>query len=141
MKKLAGLVIICVVIRAESQNTERSVLDGVYNLEQAGRGESLVLETVRCVNCHGSTLRGGTGDTPPLAGPEFIGNWQGFTLDDLGMKISNMPPNSSEKRSPQDSADIIAFLLQVNGYPAGESELGPGPETLRQIRIVPPQKP
>src|SRR6266850_4533104 len=111
MKKLAALVILCVVTRAESQNTQRSVLDGVYNLAQADRGESLVLETVRCVNCHGSTLRGGTGDTPPLAGPEFVGNWQGFTLSDLEMKVSTMPPNSAEKRSPQDSVDIIAFLL------------------------------
>jgi mono/diheme cytochrome c family protein len=147
-QKLIALFVVCVVIglahsalNAESQNAQRSVVDGVYTLTQAGRGESLVLETVRCVNCHGSTLRGGSGDTPPLAGPEFISNWQGFSLNDLESKITTMPPNRSEKMNPQDSVDILTFLLQVNGYPAGDDELGADPEVLRQVKIVPLKKP
>ena len=148
MKKLIAPIIVCVMIglghstlTAQLQNSQRSVLDGVYTLTQASRGESLVLETVRCVNCHGSTLRGGTGDTPPLVGPEFISSWQGFSLNDLESKVITMPPNSSEKMKPQDYVDIMSFLLQINVYPAGEDELVPNPEVLRQVKIVPPKKP
>ena len=124
-----------------SQNSQRAVTDGVYTPAQAGRGELLVVETIGCGNCHGGTLRGGTGDTPPLVGPEFIANWQGFTLNDLGTKISTMPPTRPEKMNPQDYVDIMTFQLQINGYPAGEDELVPDPEVLRQVKIVPLKNP
>src|SRR5437867_12022838 len=98
-KRIAVLVAAALIGLSQSslsiqpQSAQRSVLDRVYTPAQAGRGESLVVETIGCVNCHGSTLRGGTGDTPPLVGPEFISKWQGFTLDDLETKLTTMPPN------------------------------------------------
>lgn len=128
-------------VTAQSQTSGRSVLDGIYTEAQAIRGETVVLEKIQCVNCHGSTLRGGTGDTPPLVGPEFIASWQGFTLDDLENKIRTMPPNRSDKMMPQETVDVLAFLLQLNSYPAGEEELLPNSELLRQVKIVPPKKP
>ncbi|HYR85188.1 MAG TPA: cytochrome c [Terriglobia bacterium] len=142
MRILLGLVIALAqpAPGVQSQNL-RSVTDGVYTPAQASRGELLVVETVGCVNCHGGTLRGGTGDTPPLVGPEFIGHWQDFTLSDLGSKISKMPPTRSEPMKPQDYVDIMTFLLQINGYPPGENELVPDLEVLRQVKIVPPKTP
>ena len=52
-----------------------------------------------------------------------------------------MPPTRPEKMNPQDYVDIMTFLLQINGYPAGEDELVPDPEVLRQVKIVPLKNP
>jgi cytochrome c553 len=124
-------------LRAEPQSPQRSVRDGVYTSAQAGRGESLVRK-VGCANCHGSTLEGGTSiEIPPLVGTEFVSAWQGQTLNDLAGKLMTMPPDTSEKMSAQDYVDIMTLLLLMNGYPAGEKELVPDPQVLRQIEIVP----
>jgi mono/diheme cytochrome c family protein len=107
---------------------------------QAGRGESLYLD--ECSSCHGSTLRGvGEFGGPGLIGERFLVNWRGKTLADLFERTqSTMPQDSPGRLGAQEYADIIAFILKSNDYPAGSQQLTPALDRLKQITISdPPQ--
>ena len=47
-----------------------------------------------------------------------------------------MPPNGPNETTDEAKIDIVAFLLQSNGFPAGGIELKLDPEALDRIEIV-----
>jgi mono/diheme cytochrome c family protein len=113
--------------------TSRSVWDGVYTVEQAKRGSDAF--STECASCHGTDLTGGD-SAPPLMGGEFTSNWNGLTVGDLFERIrTSMPANNPGKLSRDKNADILAFILSVNQFPAGKSELERQTEVLKQIRF------
>ncbi len=113
--------------------TSRSVWDGVYTPEQAKRGETLYAN--QCASCHGATLNGGE-SAPPLTGGEFFSNWDGLTLGDLFERIrTTMPADHPGKLTREQDADVLAFILSVNRFPEGKSELDHRTEVLRQIKL------
>ena len=110
--------------------TKQSVWDGVYADAQADRGAGQYAQ--HCVMCHGATLEG-NGESPPLIG-QFIPNWAGTTLDELYDKISiTMPLNAPGTLRPAIAADILAFLLKGNNFPAGSKELRSDMEALKTV--------
>jgi mono/diheme cytochrome c family protein len=113
--------------------TTRSVWDGVYTADQAKRGrESYSKE---CASCHGAELTGGE-SAPELAGPGFLSNWTTHTVGELFERTRvSMPENDPGKLSRAQIADLIAYLLSANGFPAGKVELDKQTEVLKQIRI------
>ena len=111
----------------------RSVWDGVYTSEQAKRGGELYAK--QCASCHGTMLSGGE-EAPPLAGGGFVANWNGLTLGDLFERTrTTMPQNDPSRVSRQAHADILAYVLSVNKFPAGQAEIEPKAEVLRGIRF------
>jgi len=121
-----------------SAHAGRSVWDSVYSDVQAKRGDSLY--HVTCNKCHGDTLGGGaatTGeDSPPLAGAAFLGNWYGVSVAELYDKIRNgMPPDNPKTIDPQVVVDVMAFLLNKNGFPAGAADLPNDVPKLKEIMI------
>jgi mono/diheme cytochrome c family protein len=116
----------------------RSVWDSVYSTAQAQRGDSLY--HVTCAKCHGDTLGGGTAttgeDSPPLAGSAFLGNWYGVSVYEMYDKIRNgMPPDNPKTIDPQVVVDVMAFLLNKNGFPAGAADLPNDVAKLKEITI------
>ena len=117
----------------EPPSDTRSVWDGVYTEEQAERGEPLY--RANCASCHGDTLKG-SGETPPLSGGSFMANWNGLTLGDLFERIRRtMPQDKPGRLSRQYKADILAYVLKVNKFPTGKTELEHQTEFLREIRF------
>ena len=111
-----------------------SVWDGVYTAEQVKRGETAYLQT--CAGCHGTGLEGGD-MTPPLVGGAFTSNWNDLTVGDLFERIrTTMPLDNPGRLSRQQNADVIAFVLKNNGWPAGAAELATDLATLKTIRIA-----
>jgi mono/diheme cytochrome c family protein len=112
----------------------RSVWDGVYTQQQAGRGEPKYKE--HCALCHGDNLEGDEED-PPLSGALFLTNWDGLPLGNLYVRIRrDMPLNwKVGKLNPDVCADILAYMLSVNGFPPGDTELSHAPEALNEIRF------
>lgn len=107
--------------------------DGVYTAEQADRGHSVCHS--QCENCHGDALTGGD-EVPPLAGGQFLSNWNGLTVGDLFERVrKTMPANNPGKLTAQQNADVLAYLLDFNAFPAGKTELAHEAEVLKQIRI------
>src|SRR5213082_3828750 len=119
--------------QAPAPSDSRSVWDGVYTEEQAKRGESVYRK--ECAACHGDMLTGGE-SAPPLTGGAFLANWNGLTMGDLFDRIRKTMPQSAPGRlSRQQDADILAFMLSVNKFPAGKTELYRQSEMLKEIRF------
>ena len=111
----------------------RSVWDGVYTEEQAKRGEPLYNKN--CAACHGETLEG-IEMAPALVGGDFLDKWSGETLGDLFERIrATMPKEKPGRLSREINADITAYMLRVNEFPAGKAELPRDTQILKQIRI------
>lgn len=100
-----------------------SVWDGSYTAAQADRGA--VKYKQACVMCHGPALEG-NGEAPPLMG-RFIPDWAGTKLSELFEKIQvTMPLFAPGSLNNADSADLLAYILQANNFPAGQKELEAG---------------
>ena len=128
---LATLVGLRATVHA--QPPTKSVWEGVYTEEQAKRGGPLYSE--QCASCHGPELMGGE-MAPPLASGDFLSGWDGLTVGDLFERIRiSMPQNAPGTLTGQQNADILAFMLSVNKFPAGKTELYRQSEMLKEIRF------
>jgi mono/diheme cytochrome c family protein len=100
---------------------------------QEGRGKDAFGHY--CAACHGTTLAG-VGEAPPLVGTRFIADFDGLTVGALFDRIrTTMPLNAPSSLGRDQYADILAFILQVNGFPAGPNELYRRSEYLDAIRF------
>jgi mono/diheme cytochrome c family protein len=129
---LAAVLAICALspVAAQAQ-AATSTWDGVYTDAQAARGSA---KYPQCAMCHGPSLEG-NGEAPPLTG-RFIPDWAGTTLADLFDKIqTTMPLYAPGTLSAGDTADLIAFLLKSNNFPAGSNELATSVDILKTINF------
>jgi len=129
-----GLVQSLAAAQGEQQASEsQSVWDGVYTAEQAKRGQALYEKD--CSTCHGDRLNG-TGEAPALSGGKFLSNWNGLTVGDLFERIrKTMPQGKPERLTRREKADVLAYILNFNKFPAGKSELREQTEWLKQIQF------
>jgi cytochrome c553 len=113
-----------------------SVWSGVFTAQQASRGKS-GYDGV-CARCHGIQLTGGGADGgPALTGGTFLSHWSNDTLASLFMKIRDtMPRNTPGTISEDVKVEILAYLLQQNGFPAGTSELKADLPALDELRVT-----
>lgn len=120
---------------AAAEGGERTIFDGVYTEEQADRGMGFF--GTDCATCHSNTARGSS------AAPGLIG----YALDSkyadqplytyFDYMRANMPPGNAGWFTDQEYADITAYLLELHGAPAGDTELEGTEEALSAIMIVP----
>jgi mono/diheme cytochrome c family protein len=130
MRTAAGSILFLAVAAIAQQSA--SVWDGVYVEAQAGRGKALFHE--QCAQCHGEALAGKNG--PPLTGAVFKGNWNGLTADDLFEYIKkSMPRGQAGTLTREQTADIVAFMLNCNGFPAGQKDMPNDASVLRTVRF------
>ena len=112
----------------------RSTWDGVYTDAQAERGQQLY--TTHCASCHRESLEG-EGPATPLSGPGFLANWNGLTMGAMVERTrTTMPFNQPGTLSRQQVADVLAFVLRANKFPAGQTELPRQSDALEQIKFV-----
>lgn len=105
---------------------ERTVLDGVFTAEQARQGEETYQDA--CASCHAPGFFRGT---------PFEFTWVGARLYDFyGLVRLTMPFDDPGGLSDRQYADVVAYILRLNGYPSGCEELVPDEEELKRIRIV-----
>lgn len=108
----------------------RTVTDGVYTDLQAERGQAIYKD--QCSTCHGAMLDGSLG--PPLTGPDFVADFSKQPLAQLVAKITGtMPQNDPGHLTPQQAADLVAYILQVGKFPAGRADLSADDSALQQI--------
>ena len=107
-----------------SDGEPRTTLDGVYTTEQAQRGAE-VIEQV-CRECH---------EDEEFVGA-FIRSWAGASVAALYDDIySLMPEDQPGSLPPQQYADVIAYILQLNGLPPGDVELATARDVLERVII------
>jgi mono/diheme cytochrome c family protein len=135
-KRILAVVIVSLAVAGgfhstRAQQAQRTVWDGVYNEEQAKRGEAAYVN--ECSNCHGRDLAGAD-MTPGLTGYAFMANWDSLTLGDLVDRIRiSMPQNRPGTLSRQQTVDVVAYLLRFNEFPAGKEELPREAQVLKEI--------
>ncbi len=125
-------LILVLLACAMASGAQAGTWDGVYTDTQAERGG--VLFQQQCGRCHGANLAG-TFETPPLVG-RFKPYWSGATMDVLFDYVATaMPLDRPGSLSHAANADILAFILKANDFPAGAKELSAGSEDLKAIRF------
>lgn len=88
-----------------------------------------------CAVCHGSTMTNGTFGTP-LAGPYFKKNWSGRSVQALHDKAQKtMPPGEPDSLPSSVYAEIVTYILEMNGSKAGGVALTPGSEPAAKMVI------
>jgi S-disulfanyl-L-cysteine oxidoreductase SoxD len=130
MARLRLLMLACILaLPAAAQDSPpdsaRSTRAGIYTAGQATRGREIY--ELSCVSCH----------TPAShTGPVFAAKWDRLPLWELYRYVSeSMPKSEPGSLTPRAYARVIAYLLKLNGMPAGKDEIPTDSTTLKKIRI------
>ena len=94
--------------------------EGWFTQAQATQGHQLFNN--QCAECHRPDLTGAAG--PALVGPTFLAKWGNKPLSDLySFEHQNMPANNPGSVPRDQLIAITAYILQKNGFPAGNSPM------------------
>ena len=137
-RRLGSMISVLAVLAgttlAYGSNQDAQPSRAIFSANQAQRGATLFAE--HCAPCHGVNLTG-TDFGPGLSGADLTARWRNRSVGDLFTLIqTTMPLNSPGGLSAQQNADIVAFLLQRAGFPAGGSELRGEPTALALMKFA-----
>ena len=122
----AALLTIAITVSAAQEKT--SVKSGVYTAAQADRG--IAIFKSKCASCHAPNRF-----TDDLFYTSFAGKplWEMFDV------ISDsMPEDDPGSLKKEEYADVIAYLLKLNNFPAGQADLPTDKEALSLIMMEKP---
>jgi mono/diheme cytochrome c family protein len=109
---------------ADESGGGKTINDGVYTETRAEAGEALYEQ--HCLTCHDKKYF-----RPVLK------TWSGQPLGILYTMMSASMPQSNPGSLPRkEYVDILAYILSLNRYPAGDNELTYEDGTLDEIAIV-----
>ena len=137
---LVGAVLLAVAaVGGQEAAAKRSVRDGVFSTQQVDRGRRIYLRS--CEHCHGSSFEGNdTAEIPALVYEPFMRQWAGRSVGDLMEHLSrSMPADDRGSLTPRAYSDVLALILEANGFPAGEADLPEKAEELKAITIERPK--
>ena len=114
--------------RPQNGDDMRSALAGVYTTAQAARGEQTYFNI--CVACHPR----GTYSTDA-----FKATWSGRPISDLFEAVKErMPKSDPGSLTPDEAAQVLAYILKINDVPAGEADLPSDLAALKRIKFETP---
>ena len=110
-----------------------SPLGRFYSSEQAQFGKDQYRQY--CSQCHAVDLRG-VGNVPALVGRGFLRRW--YSVGDLfSITSMAMPANDAHGLTLAEYLNIIAYVLEVNGFPSGRESLAHDVEAMRAMVLTP----
>src|SRR5690625_2295334 len=117
---LLSLALLVFAVAQDEESNSDSV--SPISAEQVERGKEAY--TSHCASCHMANLQGDT-FALPLTGVAFYGYWQGRSAQELfDIMHSTMPLGSPASLPEQTYVDIIAYMMEFNGYePSDDGEL------------------
>lgn len=131
-----AVVVLSTYRAAPLQGQGKTVWAGLYTGAQAERGKAVYEE--QCSFCHLSDLSG-QGFAPPLVDDAFTQRWQDGNLGDLFTIVKvTMPQDKPQALTDAQYAEIVAYMLKVNKYPAGDQELQPDAAALKTVTFKKP---
>jgi S-disulfanyl-L-cysteine oxidoreductase SoxD len=135
MTKVASLTIATAMLAFSVAAAQtKNVWDGVYSDAQAGRGKKSYV--THCAACHNEGLQGGD-LAPELKGEDFLLRWNDKSMFEFVDRIQKtMPQDNPGGLMPQENADIVGYILQVNKMAAGSTDLPSDEAALKAITIT-----
>lgn len=124
---LAALLTIPAMAGAQTSapDAARSTRAGIYTKTESVRGSELY--ALNCVSCHTAASH---------TSPAFVAKWQGRRLSELfDYMRDEMPKNDPGSLTRQQYLLLLAYLLKMNGMPAGRDELPGDSLALTKLRI------
>ena len=101
--------------------------EGIYATAQAERGRASFRDV--CAECHYSS---------EFRDQQFQFKWGRRTVGDLYREIvRNMPEDDPGSLADQEYVDIVSYILQLNGFPAGSAELPADEEVMAGYSMTP----
>jgi ABC-type amino acid transport substrate-binding protein/mono/diheme cytochrome c family protein len=110
--------------KMRSKVPAHSKVPALYTEDQATKGSLAYYKN--CSMCHGPLLDGQSAGYPgpALKGPEFADPSYDFHLNEMFNFVAKlMPPGEPGTLTHEEYVQIMAFILQQNGYPVGGHEL------------------
>jgi mono/diheme cytochrome c family protein len=108
-----------------TQAPTKSTNDGVYTKVQGERGQKVFSE--KCTACH---------EPSRFSGEAFHESWDNKALKELwDVASGTMPEDNPGSLKQQEYADILAYFLSLNEYPAGDAELQGNASAMAAIKI------
>jgi S-disulfanyl-L-cysteine oxidoreductase SoxD len=109
---------------AAEEPVSRTTRDRIYTTEQADRGKEVYKRA--CSQCHALDFYKGDAIKP----------WEDGTLEGMYDVVANlMPKDNPASLKRKEYVDVLAYILSLNGMPAGETELPTKAADLKAIRI------
>ncbi len=117
---------------APAPGDDNIVTPAIYSEAQAKRGETAFQE--KCAACHGENAWG-----PSLRGDSFWSAWNHKTARSLyTVIIGTMPQGNAGSLAEKNVLDFVAYILQLNGLPAGAKEIESANE-LNTVKLARPK--
>lgn len=109
-------------------------MPAVYTADQATAGAAVYAQS--CAVCHGPALEGLA--APALKGDTFreMAAAQQLSADALlTVTALTMPQTNPGMLPPEEYNQVVAYVLQQNGYPAGDTPLAPDAPHLKELLL------
>ena len=112
-----------------STTADTTVADKVFSADQAKRGRASY--DGKCASCHDGGTMG-----PELWGDPFLTQWENKDVASFFTRIQTTMPEDAPGTLPEKEVlDIIAYVIQTNGFPAGDNELA-SKDALTKLKFV-----
>jgi cytochrome c5 len=115
------------ILQAQTTTADslRSTLSGVFTEEQAAKGKDVFLG--QCQSCHTNA---------DLTSADFKADWVGKMLSEFFTFLKEtMPESEPGALSNEQYAAVTAYVLQLNGLPAGALPLATTADSLAAIKF------
>jgi mono/diheme cytochrome c family protein len=113
---------------AQTNGTGEKPVAGAFTEEQVSRGDTLY--RALCSSCHVPSDH---------TGEQFKMNWFGRSVFDYFISLKKtMPDDNPGGLSDLEYTRVTAYILSLNGYPAGADSLSSDSTSMKLIKIGPP---
>ncbi len=114
----AAMVVLAGVLAAGQSFAQASPVAS-YTTAQAERGKKAYTDA--CSGCHGDKMEGDGDRALPLAADQFNSQWLGRpVIGKWNFMVMNMPFDKPGELPKETYSDIMAYIMQFNGIPAGD---------------------
>lgn len=118
-------VALCATAQQSAAQTLKPASAGVYKEEQAVLGDTVFQKN--CLSCHAPSFH---------SDDQFRMNWLGRTVFDLFKLLkTTMPEDNIGGLTDDEYTRVIAYILKLNGFPAGADSLSSDSLSQKTIRI------
>ena len=120
---LALGAVLCSATAMRAASGQKTTNDGIYSKAQADAAKPQFDKL--CAECHAFTVATKKQEKDlPLGDEPFLKKWEGRALDELlTLIVTTMPNDGSAVVNDDETLNLLAYILQRNGYPAGTAPL------------------